>query len=482
MTDDDALVERLRRTLQAEAAAITPRPEGQPAEHYPAPVPLRRGMPRWPLAVTAAAVVAAAVTLAALNWPSGGSSRIGIVSPGPSTIPPPATVPTTVPSAVVPPVTVPAGPRTTFPTLTTIPPAAPVPIGFAPLAVTFVTPFDGWAAGAVPCGTTSCLALAQTIDAGRTWRDAPSVPNVTVASATPDRSTSVRFANQMDGWIYTSNPTRLYATHDGGAHWRQDTAGIAAGSTIMGMETAGGYVRVALLPFYATSRGPKPGAAIIHVESSPVSKDTWTDADTGVAVGGGPVPSVQLVLHGAQGWLLEDDRTVVGGARLTGSGQWAPWTPPCLSANGTATLAASSATDLVAVCQEGTWGAARNLPSGATTPSTWAFQSSDGGTSFQAVGPLPAPDAAQQAASPAPSTIVAAGSLNGTATPAGGLFASFDGGHTWQTVGHFPGITGWADLGFTTLTQGVAIGTDGPSHSFLYMTRDGGHHWAAVFI
>jgi hypothetical protein len=473
MTDDDAFIERLRRTLQAEAAAITPRPDGQPADHYPAPVPLRRGMPRWPLAVTAAAVVAAAVTLAALDWPSGGSSRIGIVSPGPSTVPPPATVPTTMPSAVVPPVTVPAGPRTTFPTLTTIPPAAPVPIGFAPLAVTFVTPFDGWAAGTAPCGKTSCLALAQTFDAGRSWRAAPSVPSVTVSSAGPSRPVSVRFANQMDGWIYTSNPTRLYATHDGGVHWRQvATTVIASGSDIMAMETANGYVRVAVL-------WP---ASNIHVASAPVGSDTWTDADTGVPLGAGPVPSTQLVLHGAQGWLLEDDRTVVGGARLTSSGQWARWNPPCLTANGTATLAASTANDLVALCVEGEFGPAGNLPRGAATPSTWLFRSSDGGSTFQTVGALPATIGGFDMASPAASVIATEGQYGGSGLGSG-LSASFDGGHTWQTVGQFPGITNWADLGFTTLTQGVAIGIDQQStRSFLYMTRDGGHHWAVVFI
>jgi hypothetical protein len=318
------------------------------------------------------------------------------------------------------------------------------------------------------------LALAQTFDAGRSWQDAPSVPNVTVSSAGSSRPISVRFANQMDGWIYTTNPSRLYTTHNGGAQWRQvATAVVSPESEIMAMETAGGYVRVAVLV---------PGGTV-HVVSAPVSSDTWTDADTSVAVGAGPVPSVQLVLHGPQGWLLEDDRTVVGGARLTGSGRWARWDPPCLTANGTATLAASTATDLVAVCQEGEWGPAGNLPSGAATPSTWFFQSSDGGSTFSTVGAPPATIGELDVASPAPSTIAADGQFNGGSGGGRGLYASFDGGHTWQAVGQFAGVTSWADLGFTTLTQGFAIGIDTQSaQSFLYMTRDGGHRWAAVSL
>ena len=41
MTDDE-LIERLRRTLQTEAAAIAPNPADQPAAPYTVPAPVHR--------------------------------------------------------------------------------------------------------------------------------------------------------------------------------------------------------------------------------------------------------------------------------------------------------------------------------------------------------------------------------------------------------------------------------------------------------
>jgi photosystem II stability/assembly factor-like uncharacterized protein len=61
-----------------------------------------------------------------------------------------------------------------------------------------------------------------------------------------------------------------------------------------------------------------------------------------------------------------------------------------------------------------------------------------------------------------------------------GLDASFDGGHTWQSVYRNGGVTAWSYLGFTTTTQGVAIGSGPSGQSVMVMTRDGGHHWAPV--
>ena len=124
---DDELIERLRRTLQTEAAAVTPNRADHPTASYTsaavAPVhPLRR---RWPLAVMVAAAAAAAVTLAVLNWPGGGGSRIGVVGPGPSSPPAPTnSVPTVAPSSSIPPAT------------TTVSSPGPVPATIPPTPTT----------------------------------------------------------------------------------------------------------------------------------------------------------------------------------------------------------------------------------------------------------------------------------------------------------------------------------------------------------
>lgn len=523
MTDDE-LIERLRRTLQTEAAAFTPNPADQPTAHYTVPAPPHGLRRRWPLAVAAtAAAAAAAVTLAVLNWPGGGASRIGVAGSGPSSSTAPSSqVPNVAPSSSVPPATTTAPPiHGTVPVSSPAPvteatPRRPggvvpttVPIGgaalaasFQPEAVTFVSALQGWVAGQVPCGagrSGGCLAMGRTTNGGQTWTAAPA-PAATISSAYGANAVSVRFADPSDGWIYAVNPTRVWSTHDGGSVWQQvQSTGLPPSATITAMEASGGYVWIAVLP---------PNLDTVHLERSPVSRDAWVDIDTGVPIGAGPVPATQLVLHGRYGWLLENDRTVVGGARLNGAGQWLPWTPPCAAANGTANLAASSASDLVALCQEGVWGPARNLPAGAagsSAPSTWVFTSSDGGSSFQAVGAVPAgsggphstgPDSTGPnstgsgttgptttaltpagVASPAPATIVR-GVLQSTgAGETGVLSASFDGGHTWRTVLQAPSVVRWEDLGFTTLTQGVVIGST-PSESTFYMTRNGGQTWA----
>ncbi len=498
MTDDE-LIERLRRTLQTEAAAVHPNPADHPTTHYtvPAPVPLLRR--RWPLAVAAtAAAVAAGVTLAVLNWPGGGGTRIGVAGPGTTVSTAPASpVSTVAPSSSIPPATTTAPvvrtvpgtiPAASTPTAATVPPpsgsggvvattvppprAAALAASFQPEAVTFVSALEGWVAGRVLCGSGWCLAMARTTNGGQTWTAAPA-PRATVATEYGAGAVSVRFADPMDGWIYAVGPTRVWSTHDGGSVWHQvQSAGLPPAATITAMEASGGYVWVAAL---------LPNRSTVHLERSPVGADAWTDVDTGVPIGAGPVPATQLVLHGRYGWLLENDRTVVGGARLNGTGQWLRWTPPCATANGVADLAASSATDLVAICAEGLWGPPRNLPAGAAVPSTWAFTSSDGGTSFHAAGAVPAgstPAASSPAgvASPAPATIVRASLQPSGTGDTGVLSASFNGGRTWRTVLQVPSALQWNDLGFTTLTQGVAIATT-RSRSTFYMTRNGGQTW-----
>ena len=474
MTDDEELIERLRRTLHSEAAAITPSPEGHPAAPYPAPVHLRLARPRWPLALVAAAV-AAAVVLAAVNWP-GGSRRVGVVTPatqptgGPSTVP--SVTPSTRPGSAA---TVPTEP-TTVPAVS----ATPVPAGFAPAAGTFVSAAEGWAAGTVPCGSSSCLALTRTLDGGLTWSAVPAPgagPVAAPTSGSDGTTISVRFADPMDGWIFDVAPPAaggydLWSTHDGGYSWQSvDLAAFTRQSEIVAIEASGGRVQVVVLT---------PGSTI-HVDSSPVAMDAWTDTDTGVQVGAGPVPSSELVLQRTSGWLLENDRTVEGGASLNAAGGWSSWTAPCATANGSALLAASNSTNLVAVCDEGVWGPPDNLPAGAAYPAEWLFQSSDGGASFQAVGPLPSGSAGNLVATPAPATIVVSVSTSaGTGPSAGALSASFNGGHTWQTVYQGAPSARFTYLGFTTLTQGVAIESLSSGSLLLLMTRDGGHSWAPV--
>jgi hypothetical protein len=262
----------------------------------------------------------------------------------------------------------------------------------------------------------------------------------------------LRFADARNGWAFGPD---LWATHDGGATWARLTIpGLPADAAIFALASAHGTVHAVVLD-----------GQDYRVASSPVGADDFRLSAARVPVGGGPVPLVQLVLSGAAGWLIENDRIVVGGARLV-NGAWATWQPPCADVVGPAFLAASSPTDLAAACDVGLLG---------TPTGDHLYVSHDGGSTFVELGaavPLPAP---AQVASASPSVIV----VGGRDATGAVLVATFDGGRTWAIVARLGAVT-ISDLGFTTAAQGVVITApaDGPAR--LLMTRDGGHTWRAV--
>jgi hypothetical protein len=300
--------------------------------------------------------------------------------------------------------------------------------------------------------------IERTSDGGHTWTVAQA-PTTKVdrtnglAGSVAGVTSRIRFATTNDGWAFGPD---LWATHDGGSTWTKVTvAGLPAGATVVALETSRGIVHAA---FY-------DGAQDFRIASSPIGSDAWTLASVKVAVGGGPVPAVQLVLSGDAGWLLENDRTVTGGARLV-NGTWKTWTPVCSDAVGPAYLAASSATDVLASCDVGLW---------STPQGNHLFVSGNGGSTFSETGTAIPVTAATSAATPNTSTIVVAGSTSTGSI----LVASFNGGQTWSPVLHVS--SGDLDeLGFTNSSQGVAVTTSASGSGRLFMTRDGGHSWSAV--
>ena len=183
----------------------------------------------------------------------------------------------------------------------------------------------------------------------------------------------IRFANSEDGWVLEGT---LWETHDGGEHWYQPTlAGLHPGYEVTDVEASSGYVQVAVID------GSLDLA--VRIESSPVSSDAWVESPTSVQIGAGPVPFARIVLQDTTGWLIENDRTIIGGARLV-DGTWVPWDPPCTSVGGEAALAASDAQKVVADCLSGVW---TNPPVISRT-----YVSDDGGSTFHST-PTPIPNA-----------------------------------------------------------------------------------------
>lgn len=356
----------------------------------------------------------------------------------------------------------------TPPTTSSTPPTTSTPTGhagFSPVSVTFPSAETGWVLGTITAGTVVKLAVVRTTDGGITWTRSPA-PDVTFDSGARDLA-MIRFADSKNGWItapVTTTPSgplpsTLWSTHDGGASWQQ--VAVPDGGYVTALEVSDGVFQLAEL---ATTGS---GATAVFLYSSAAASDSWVRSAASLPIGAGPVASAQLTLQGGGGWAIEVDRTVGAGARLA-SGAWEPWTPPCTDANGSASIAASSTTEVVALCHEGVWGP----PPAGTTPGPWLFVSSDGGSHFSAVGAIPTTAAVAGAYSLAtppgePQVVVVGGS---------GLVVTFDGGHSWKTV--YGASAGQVRVvAFTTATQGVAIVTGGTKVSTLLMTRDGGGTW-----
>jgi len=460
MTDDE-LIERLRRTLRHHASTVSSSNDAWDDHVHDSADTIAsglhsRGSGWWLPAAVVAAAVAATALFVVVRSPSPHTSKVRFAAS-----PPKATMAATVPTLSTRPPPTEALPAA----VSTIPKAGPqgdaVPAGFSPVSVTFVSLKTGWVLGTAQCGARRCTSLLRTVDGGATWAGIPA-PNTTLSQSAGGPGIShIRFANLEDGWAFGPE---IWATHDGGAHWHQLTIkGVQPGSAVVALEAAGGVVHADIL-----------GGPSLSIATSAVNHDGWAVAPTTVPVGAGPVPSAQLVLQGGTGWLLENDRIVVGGARLD-HGRWVAWQPPCSKSNGSATLAASSATNVVAVCDEGAWGP----PS---PPATRVYSSSDGGVTFHQAATLPAEySAGGVVASPAAGVIVVGtyrGATQVTAPPAV-LVASFDGGASWVSVATFDATGAWADLGFTSPTQGVAVlaSSFGSAPGTLVMTTDGGHTW-----
>ncbi|HEY2428239.1 MAG TPA: hypothetical protein VGI06_04875 [Acidimicrobiales bacterium] len=364
------------------------------------------------------------------------------------------------------------GASTTAPTTTAAadvgPVGGPVPSGFQPSSVSFVSAADGWALGDAPCGRPPCTSVVRTVDGGRTWRGVPAP--VAPFDASPGRLGTgtgvygVRFADRRDGWAYG---TQVWATHDAGATWHQVALpGLTPGEQVEALEATAGVVLAAV--------GPASGGAIT-LDRSAAGTDQWST----VASSAGQAP-VQLVLSGRRGWLVPTATPPVGPGWLTTSdvtaaGGWAPGRGPCAAGDQGGLLAAAPSGVVDVVCAG---------PAGAGQEEKPVFVAA-GGTRFAAVAPAPLGGDLEAVAAPSSTSLVVA-----AASGASELYLTTDGGRTWTTaLQETTGGVPFEQLGFTTPSQGVALlgvptaagsPSTGIPPSVLLMSRDGGRSWAPV--
>ena len=336
-------------------------------------------------------------------------------------------------------------------------PRGQVPSGFLPLSTTWVSLSKGWVLGTAPCAAGSCLGLLRTDDAGRTWAAVTAPPAHVTPGFQSGSVHDVRFADSEDGWAFGPD---LWATHDGGATWRHQVLNGSGLVLVESLEATAGRVHAAVIVFDSVG---------VRVYESPVNKDAWVATGVAISAGAGPVPRSLLVATEGAGWMIQVNRTVVGGARLY-QGEWREWKPPCADAGGRAFLAAASATSLAAICNEGVW---TNGP-----PATRLYLSQDGGSSFQRVGTDLPVGSTGAIASPRPGTVITgAFTADGHAI----LLETTDSGATWTRVYDAANRSVTLYVGFTSASQGVAILT-GDLGGTLLMTFDAGRHWSPITL
>ena len=348
------------------------------------------------------------------------------------------------------------GSQSASPAVTTPPPSTsptpsamgaaggPVPAAFKPVSVTFISAETGWALGTGTCAKPPCTSIVRTRDGGQTWKG---IPAPAAGTNTGDGSLStheLRFADQLNGFAFANS---LFATHDGGGHWKR----LAVKGSVASLEVAGGR-------FWAVVHGCDSVEGTCAAPGSVVTGAVGGDAVTTV-MPLAPGVTGQVVVHGPLVYLalarLNQQSTMPQLKVASGGGSFTARPIPC---GGTEVpyLAAASDTSLSLVCQSSDAGAGqqpKHYYASADAGRTWSRRADPAGL----IG-----------------TVVAAtGSAVFVGNQRTGLQVSHDGGRTWTTS--LASEAGTSYVGFVNDSFGEAVVGDA-----LELTRDGGGTWAKV--
>lgn len=353
-----------------------------------------------------------------------------------------------------------------------------VSAAFQPFASSFLSPSTGFVLGGVGCrfgfngAQRPCKpVIVTTSDAGVHWRAVSSAPTtlepVGIFGLVDPLVKAITFADPRDGWLFGPG---LWATHDGGQHWKR----IAINMPVVGVVSSGGWAYAATYPRLGESRGSS------SLWRSPVGRDDW-QAVGALASTASSLVSV-LAASGRSLWVgvlpaNATDTSVPVLWRTTDGAHWQRIAQPCASASSAVlSIDATSATDLVMVCT-GSSGHEEIVTSTDGGIHTRRTAQAPAGTFFEVVG----------AALGELKTIVLA-SPNDVVVPATALppvrselERTGDGGRSWtRTVYGKPNV-GWADLQFLSPTVAWAVhGYPGASADQLVHSTDAGASFKPV--
>jgi len=342
------------------------------------------------------------------------------------------------------------------------PSSGPVPARFAAMSVTFVSADEAFVLGTAPCAHAPCTSIVRTLDRGASWVGLPAPAEAVGQPGLVSAPVvwGIRFATPGHGFVFGDG---LWETTDGGAQWSR---AAEPGGSILSLAIVEG--RVLALTARCTPGGGCAQPAFLERR----------------ALGGGSWAAVEKVTIGN---VIDPDdliATQVGVAAVTTGGYVLVTADggltfivnpiPCPALDQGPSVAVTSPHGLALLCTgQGYTGHTMKR----------VYVSRDDGAHWAAAGtPSPDGDGGTIAATTAGQMAIA------TESAASWLFYSGNAGSSWRIVyAAEDGGMGWADLGFTTATDGVVV--HGPANSDgnstqrpgqLFLTSDAGTTWHQV--
>ena len=295
----------------------------------------------------------------------------------------------------------------------------------------------------------------------------------------------LRFLDTRTGWAFGPE---LWVTHNGGAHWSQESTG---GLRVISLETAGNRAFALFASCAGTGADFAAHCTSFRLFSSSAASGSWRPVPgvagdlrpAGTAAAQVRSASAGLVLVAARWPTRKPDRLPARAVRavLSGPLTGGPWTvngqAPCQPAvvpgSGQPARAAFTAgsNELFVACTS-----AAPAAGGLYVKNVWA--SADGGKRWQRAGRVSGPGIATSLAAAQGGLVVLA-----TTTC---IDVSADGGRTWRQVygsppGAAAGLQGFSYVGMTDSQHGVAVPADTSLHEIL-ITSDGGSSWQSSLV
>lgn len=336
------------------------------------------------------------------------------------------------------------------------PPAASITSGMR--SVDFADAQNGWMLGT---GGTDRLTLTRTTDGGLSWQPASTTP-------IPAAITSVTFATERDGYLFSTAPVAtsaadagLYVTHDAGATWQRSAAPLTTRAIVTGPDTD-----ILVAP---TCDKLDTTDCALAVLSSTNHGDTWTFEANEALPAATHVSTLRsndlLFVAGT-----DDNGKVTLSRSPDGGATWATLASPCGEASETFMDADNSGTVWMACGGERGSGQqlkliARSFDNG----DSWTV-TADSGLGSNQVGSIGTSGYLAGLG-------VSAGDFAFVALDRGTLMSTLDGGVTWNSVPGLPTEAFFADFFFLDIDHAFAAIASGQPEGGIFRSSDGGLNW-----